>query len=131
MLRQCDFLKQLLVHENTFFSGSVCVCVCVCVCVLCVCVCVRGLKQCWHNYVISECSWVCNFHQSNLYFLSLKCFYFMWYLCWVFYVYLFSRIFKVFNKMKMGTIAIHNKVFTKLYLEIRVGAKEISQYIIF
>ena len=33
--------------------------------------------------------------------------------------------------MKMGTIAVHNKVFTKLYLEIRVGAKEISQYIIF
>ena len=50
MLRECDFFKQMLVHDNAFSLGSVCVCVVwcgvvwcgvvwcgvVCVCVVCV-----------------------------------------------------------------------------------------------
>ena len=91
MLRQCDFFKQLLVHDNTFSSG------------------IRGewLKRCSHN--IRRCGYLMmildykggsrvlnpiknslrsksmlltmslvNFDQSNLYFIYLKCFDFMW-----------------------------------------------------
>ena len=47
MLRECDFFKQMLVHDNAFSLGSVCVCVVWCgvvwcgvvwcgVCVVCV-----------------------------------------------------------------------------------------------
>ena len=39
---------------------------------------------------------------------------------------LFSRIFEVFNEMEMETNVINNKIFTKLYLKIRVRGKEIS-----
>ena len=37
-----------------------------------------------------------------------------------------SRIFEVFNEMEMGINVINNKIFTKLYLKIRVRGKEIS-----
>ena len=36
---------------------------------------------------------------------------------------LFSRIFKVFDKMEMEIKVINNKIFTKLYLKIRVRKK--------
>ena len=39
---------------------------------------------------------------------------------------LFSRIFEVFNEMKMEINVINNKILTKLYLKIRVRGKEIS-----
>ena len=39
---------------------------------------------------------------------------------------LFSRIFEVFNEMEMEINVINNKIFTKLYLKIRVRGKEIS-----
>ena len=39
---------------------------------------------------------------------------------------LFSRIFEVFNEMEMEINVINNKIFTKLYLKIRVKGKEIS-----
>ena len=39
---------------------------------------------------------------------------------------LFSRIFEVFNEMEMETNLINNKIFTKLYLKIRVTGNEIS-----
>ena len=38
----------------------------------------------------------------------------------------FSRIFEVFNEMEMEINVINNKIFTKLYLKIRVRGKEIS-----
>ena len=38
---------------------------------------------------------------------------------------LFSRIFEVFNEIEME-ININNKIFTKLYLKIRVRGNEIS-----
>ena len=38
---------------------------------------------------------------------------------------LFSGIFEVFNEMEMEINAINNKIFTKLYLKIRVKGKEI------
>ena len=38
---------------------------------------------------------------------------------------LFSRIFEVFYEMEME-VNINNKVFTKLYLKIRVSGNEIS-----
>ena len=41
---------------------------------------------------------------------------------------LFSRIFEVFNEMEMEINVINNKIFTKLYLKIRVRGKEISYY---
>ena len=41
---------------------------------------------------------------------------------------LFSRIFEVFNEMKMEINVINNKIFTKLYLKIRVKGKEISYH---
>ena len=43
---------------------------------------------------------------------------------------LFSRKFEVFNEMEMEVNAINYKIFTKLYLKIRVRGKEIS-YAIF
>ena len=39
---------------------------------------------------------------------------------------LFSRIFEIFNEMEMEINVINNKIFTKLYLKIRVKGKEIS-----
>ena len=42
---------------------------------------------------------------------------------------LFSRIFEVFNEMEMEINVINNKIFTKLYLKIRIRGKEISEYI--
>ena len=39
---------------------------------------------------------------------------------------LFSRVFEVFNEMEMEINVINNKIFTKLYLKIRVKGKEIS-----
>ena len=39
---------------------------------------------------------------------------------------LFSRIFEVFNEMEMEINFTNNKIFTKLYLKIRVRGKEIS-----
>ena len=39
---------------------------------------------------------------------------------------LFSRTFEVFNEMEMEINVINNKIFTKLYLKIRVRGKEIS-----
>ena len=39
---------------------------------------------------------------------------------------LFSRIFEVFNEMEMEINVINDKIFTKLYLKIRVRGKEIS-----
>ena len=39
---------------------------------------------------------------------------------------LFSRVFEVFNEMEMEINVINNKIFTKLYLKIRVRGKEIS-----
>ena len=39
---------------------------------------------------------------------------------------LFSRIFEGFNEMEMEINVINNKIFTKLYLKIRVLGKEIS-----
>ena len=41
---------------------------------------------------------------------------------------IFSRKFEVFNKMEMEINVIHNKIFTKLYLKIRVGKKNIIFY---
>ena len=38
---------------------------------------------------------------------------------------LFSRIFEGFNEMEMEINVINNKMFTKLYLQIRVREKEI------
>ena len=38
----------------------------------------------------------------------------------------FSRKFEVFNEMEMEINAINYKIFTKLYLKIRVRGKEIS-----
>ena len=76
----------------------------------------------------------------------------MWYLCWASFKLqvhynkdqnvivqsllsntcdLFSRIFEVFNEMEMEVNVNNNKIFTKLYLKIRVRGKEISWYIIF
>ena len=37
---------------------------------------------------------------------------------------LFSRIFEVFNEMKMEINVINNKIFTKLYLKIRARGKK-------
>ena len=42
------------------------------------------------------------------------------------HLYLLSRIFEVFKEMKMEVNVINNKIFTKLYLKIRVRGKEIS-----
>ena len=39
---------------------------------------------------------------------------------------LFSRISEGFNKMEMEINVINNKIFTNLYLKIRVRGKEIS-----
>ena len=39
---------------------------------------------------------------------------------------LFLRIFEVFNEMEIEINVINNKIFTKLYLKIRVKGKEIS-----
>ena len=39
---------------------------------------------------------------------------------------LFLRIFEVFNEMEIEMNVINNKIFTKLYLKIRVKGKEIS-----
>ena len=39
---------------------------------------------------------------------------------------LFVRIFEVFNEMEIEINVINNKIFTKLYLKIRVKGKEIS-----
>ena len=39
---------------------------------------------------------------------------------------LFSKEFEVFNEMGMEINVIDNKIFTKLYLKIRVRGKEIS-----
>ena len=38
----------------------------------------------------------------------------------------FSRIFEVFNEMEVEINVINNKIFTKLYLKIRIRGKEIS-----
>ena len=71
----------------------------------------------------------------------------MWYLCWASFKLqvhynkdqnvivqsllsntcdLFSRIFEVFSEMEIEINVINNKIFTKLYLKIRVRGKEIS-----
>ena len=70
----------------------------------------------------------------------------MWYLCWVYGHYnkdhhvvtviaqllfsntcdLFSRKLEVFSEMEMEINIINNKIFTKLYLNLRVRGKEIS-----
>ena len=39
---------------------------------------------------------------------------------------LFSRKFEAFNEMEMEINVINNKIYTKLYLKIRVRGKEIS-----
>ena len=39
---------------------------------------------------------------------------------------LFSRTFEVFNEMEREINVINNKIFTKLYLKIRVRGKETS-----
>ena len=39
---------------------------------------------------------------------------------------LFSRIFEVFTKMEIKIHVINNKIFTKVYLKIRVSGKENS-----
>ena len=39
---------------------------------------------------------------------------------------LFSRKLKDFNEMEMEINVINNKIFTKIYLKIRVRGKEIS-----
>ena len=39
---------------------------------------------------------------------------------------LFVRIFEVFNEMEIEINVINNKIFTKLFLKIRVKGKEIS-----
>ena len=39
---------------------------------------------------------------------------------------LFSKIFKVFNEMKMEINVINYEIFTELHLKIRVRGKEIS-----
>ena len=41
---------------------------------------------------------------------------------------LFLRIFEVFNEMEIEINVINNKIFTKLYLKIRVKGKEISYH---
>ena len=40
--------------------------------------------------------------------------------------YLLSGIFEVFNEMEMEINIVNNEIFTELYLQIRVGGKEIS-----
>ena len=86
-----------------------------------------------------------NFYQSNLYFFYLNFLDFLWYLCWVLNFKfiksllsntcgLFLRMFEVFNEMEMEINVINNKInkiFTKLYLQIRVRGKEILEYVIF
>ena len=63
---------------------------------------------------------------TNLYFLSLNFFDFMWYLCWVSFksqvqslfsdtCNLFSRIFEVFNEIEMEINVIDNKIFTNFF----------------
>ena len=39
---------------------------------------------------------------------------------------LFSRIFEVFNEMEMEINVINNKIFTKIYLKIKVRGKKIQ-----
>ena len=39
---------------------------------------------------------------------------------------LFLRIFEVFNEIEIEIKVINNKIFTKLYLKIRIEGKEIS-----
>ena len=41
---------------------------------------------------------------------------------------LFSRIFKVFNEMEMEVNVINDKIFTKLYLKIRVRKRNFIIY---
>ena len=45
--------------------------------------------------------------------------------------FIFKNIWEVFNEMEMEINVINNKIFTKLYLKIKVRGKEISCYIIF
>ena len=39
------------------------------------------------------------------------------------FIYLFSKIFQVFNEMEMEVNVIIDKIFTKFYLKIRVKGK--------